>query len=57
MDQQLAREGVNLAELEHMTVAEALAFLANKEKLRITKEFELAKVELTKKFNKTAIPK
>ena len=45
--------GVKLADIEHMTVAEALTFLANKEKQRITKEFEQAKLELAKKFNKT----
>ena len=47
--------GVNLAEIEHMTVAEALTFLANKEKQRINKEFDQAKIELNKKFNNKTV--
>ena len=42
----------NVKELENMTVGDALTFLANKEKKRISEEFEKAKEQLVAKFNK-----
>jgi hypothetical protein len=39
-------------QIENLTVAEAINFLAAKEKQKITKEFEQAKKELAQKFRK-----
>ena len=45
---------LNMAELEGMTVEQALRNLAEKEKKRIIEEFDNAKKELDKKFNASA---
>ena len=39
-------------QIENLTVAEAINFLAAKEKQRITREFEQAKQELAQKFRR-----
>ena len=45
-------DSATFTQIENMTVADAINFLASKEKQKITREFEQAKQELAQKFRK-----
>jgi hypothetical protein len=45
-------DSVSYSQIENLTVAEAINFMAAKEKQRVTWEFEQAKQELAQKFRK-----